>query len=282
MGLIGGSADRAGKILTIMHDSQGMTQVAVRVKVLQSPPNSLKTVETMTLDLAVVMPVYNEQDCIVEVVQSWLDALTALNLNFQLLVLNDGSKDQTAQALQTFSDDQRVRIIHKRNSGHGPTILVGYHQAVELAPWVFQCDSDDEMKPDHFAAMWAKRDDYDALFGMRDGREQNAGRKIISAVSRLTVQMLFGSGVRDVNVPYRLMRSEFLRPIIRQIPAKTFAPNVIIAGALAKAGLRIYNHPVPHEGRRTGTASIVKWKLWRAAMRSFGQTLQCRPRLDNR
>jgi glycosyltransferase involved in cell wall biosynthesis len=234
----------------------------------------------MSLDLAVVMPVYNEQDCIEDVVQSWLDTLARLGLQFKLLVLNDGSRDNTAQALESFADNPQVQIIHKKNSGHGPTILQGYRQAVVLAPWVFQVDSDDEMKPDHFEALWEKRHDYDALFGMRAGREQNWGRKVISGVSRVTVQMLFSGGVKDVNVPYRLMRSDWLTQIVAQIPANTFAPNVIISGAMAKGGLRLYNHPVPHEGRRTGTASIVRWKLWRAAIRSFGQTLQCRPTIQ--
>ena len=232
------------------------------------------------LDLAVVMPVYNEDECIVGVVESWRDALEELHINFRIIVLNDGSKDNTAQALETFADDERIEVINKKNSGHGPTILTGYKMAVEIADWVFQCDSDDEMKPDHFAALWNRREEFDALFGMRDGRVQNAGRKLISACSRWTVQLLFGGGVRDVNVPYRLIQSTLLKQIVVQIPARTFAPNVIISGALNRAGARIYNHPIPHQDRRTGTVSIVKWKLWRAAMRSFGQTLQCRPNIQ--
>jgi glycosyltransferase involved in cell wall biosynthesis len=232
------------------------------------------------LDLALVMPVYNEADCIAAVVRSWRDELSNLDLSFKILVFNDGSKDDTARALQEFYGDEHIEVVHKKNSGHGPTILLGYKRAVQIAHWVFQCDSDDEMKPAHFAALWNRRDDFDALFGVRDGREQNAGRKLISAVSRATVAALFGKGVRDVNVPYRLMRSSWLAPIVRRIPPRTFAPNIIISGSLAKSGARLHNQPVPHEGRRTGTASIVKWKLWRAAARSFFQTLRCRPRVQ--
>ena len=92
--------------------------------------------------------------------------------------------------------------------------------------------------------------------------------------------MLFGKGVQDVNTPYRLMRAAILKQIVEQIPAGTFAPNVIISGAVAQAGLRICNLPVPHQGRRTGSVSIVKWKLWQAAFRSFRQTLQCRPKVS--
>jgi dolichol-phosphate mannosyltransferase len=118
------------------------------------------------------------------------------------------------------------------------------------------------------------------VFGIRSGRQQAADRKLISGISRLIVRWLFGRGVADVNVPYRLMRSCYLRQAIEQIPADTFAPNVIIAGAFARAGLRIANVPVPHEGRKTGQVSIMKWKLWKAAARAFRQTLFCRPRIS--
>jgi glycosyltransferase involved in cell wall biosynthesis len=205
-----------------------------------------------------------------------------MGIEFRMIVLNDGSRDGTREALAAFEGDPRVTVIHKPNSGHGPTILMGYRQAVELAPWVFQCDSDDEMKPEHFPELWNIRDPYDAVFGLRQGRRQNVGRKIISAGSRLTVRLLFGKGVLDVNTPYRLMRSDLLKQILPQIPDDTFAPNVIISGTLARSGARICNRPVPHEGRRTGTASIVKWKLWKSALKALWQTLRCRPKIDRR
>lgn len=228
----------------------------------------------MSLELVVVMPVYNEEKCIVGVLRSWRSTLSDLGIDFRIIVLNDGSTDGTKDALEVFASDALIEVINKSNSGHGPTILTGYRQALELAPWVFQCDSDDEMAPEFFATFWSQRDSYDALFGIRDGREQNAGRRLISVVSRWTVRLLFGGGVVDVNVPYRLIRSDVLREAIAPIPDDTFAPNVLISGAVAKAGLRIANLPVPYQARRTGTVSIMKWKLWRMAAKSFWQTLR--------
>jgi dolichol-phosphate mannosyltransferase len=228
----------------------------------------------MPPELVVVMPVYNEEACVVGVVGSWRSALSELGVRFRILVLNDGSKDGTRQALEAFASDPSIQVINKANSGHGPTILTGYRQAVEMAPWVFQCDSDDEMPPDSFPQLWATREEFDALFGIRDGREQNVGRKFISAFSRATVRLLFGSGVKDVNVPYRLMRSRVLKPILETIPTDTFAPNVLISGSLARAGLRVANIAVPYKDRQTGAVSIMRWKLWRMAAKSFWQTLR--------
>lgn len=239
------------------------------------------TGEETVLDLVHVMPVYNEQECIAAVVRSWDETLSSLGITYKIIVLNDGSKDGTQEALSVFEGQPRFEIVHKTNSGHGPTILQGYHQAVTQAQWVFQCDSDDEMKAEHFPALWNKRENYDALFGTRAGRQQNAARSFISACSRLTVKLLFGSGVEDVNVPYRLMRAPLLKQIVEQIPPDTFAPNVIISGTLARAGVRILNQPIPHGERKTGTVSIVRWKLWKAVFRSFLQTLSCRPSIKN-
>lgn len=231
----------------------------------------------MLLDLAVVMPVYNEEDCIINVVKSWHSVLSYLGINFRIIVLNDGSSDGTKAALNVFRGEDSIKVINKKNTGHGPTILLGYQLAVKLANWVFQCDSDDEMKADYFPSLWEKRSKFEALFGIRRGRDQKLGRKFISLCSRITVRLAFGKGITDVNTPYRLVRANILKQIVAQIPNHIFAPNVIISGALSKSGLRVYEHHVPHENRQTGSVSIVKWKLWKSAVKSFWQTLSCRP-----
>lgn len=227
----------------------------------------------MEYDLALVMPVYNEAECIESVIRDWDSTLGTLGIKYRLLIYNDGSKDNTAEVLGCFKNSQTVQVTNKPNSGHGPTILRGYRDGVEVADWVFQCDSDGEMLAGGFADLWKKRDDYDALFGYRDERIQSQSRAFISFVSRLVVRLFFGKGVKDVNTPYRLIRSDILKPIIKNIPEDTFAPNVIISGELNRRNRRIYNTPVKHQHRRTGQVSIVKWKLWKAVFRSFFQTL---------
>lgn len=225
------------------------------------------------LDVILVMPVYNEQDCIVAVLQNWERILDGLGIRYHIRVYNDGSTDDTLRVLQQFENSCTVKVIDKPNSGHGPTILRGYKEATPLAEWVFQCDSDGEMMPEGFPTLWVNRNEYDALFGYRENRVQSRGRAFISAVSRFAVRRLFGPGVLDVNTPYRLMRGSILARIVASIPNDTFAPNVLISGDLCRWKCRIFNTPVPHVHRRTGRVSIVKWKLWKAAVRSFFQML---------
>ncbi len=235
----------------------------------------------MLLDLVIVMPVYNEEACIVPVAKSWYSVLSHLNINFLIMILNDGSTDSTSEALAVFKNNKCIEVINKKNGGHGPTILMGYRKAIQLSKWVFQCDSDNEMKADYFSILWEKRAKFDALFGLRKGRNQNISRKFISAFSRITINMLFGKGVTDVNTPFRLIRTNILKQIVGQIPDDTFAPNIIISGVLSKTRLRIYEHPVPHVTRKTGEVSIVKLKLWRFVVKSFWQTLFCRPVINS-
>ena len=117
---------------------------------------------------------------------------------------------------------------------------------------------------------------HDAVIGIRDGRQQPLPRKIISTVSRLVVRLFYGTGVTDVNCPFRLMRTDVLKQILTRIPENTFAPNVAISGFLALTKARVLNQPVPHSNRQTGEVSIKKWKLLKAVVKSFMQIIKIR------
>ena len=230
----------------------------------------------MRTELALVMPVYNEEECIVDVLEGWAREFERLGLNFHVFVLNDGSRDGTAAQLKHFAGDARFTCVDKPNEGHGPTILRGYRLAVESASWVFQCDSDDEMKPQYFERLWSLRDGHQAVFGYRHGRSQDPVRRILTWGSRAVIGLLFGTRVRDVNCPYRLMRASALSPLLGDIPGDTFAPNLLVAGAFSRSGVPLAEAPIPHEQRRTGKVSLVKLGILKAGVRSFWQTLRYR------
>lgn len=225
--------------------------------------------------LCVVMPVYNEQDAIGPVLVKWSKALDALGIDYVIRPYNDGSKDNSLAVMRAATEHlSRVEVRDKKNGGHGNTILTGYRDAAaDGFDWVFQIDSDDEMGPEKFSELWAKRGDYDFLVGIRDGRVQQLPRKIISFVSRLCVRIFYGKSIWDVNSPYRLMRVSSFGGFYQSIPLTTFAPNVILAGLAARNRLRCYEIRVPQHDRRTGEVSIKKWKLLKAAVKSFSQTI---------
>lgn len=226
-------------------------------------------------DLAVVMPVYNEEGAIGNVIKKWCSELDKYGMDYNLCVYNDGSKDNTAKILsQIQTEFPKLIVVNKENSGHGATILTGYNDCANKYDWIFQIDSDDEMGPEGFCKLWNVRNDYDFLIGIRDNRVQALPRKIISLVSRISVRIFYGlNGPYDVNSPYRLMRTQCFKELFKSIPPKTFAPNVIISGFVANKRLRFYETPVECRIRTTGEVSIKKWKLLKAAMLSFMQTI---------
>ena len=229
----------------------------------------------MSEKLCVVMPVYNEQDAIGTVLDKWAKALDALGIDYRIRPYNDGSKDNSLVVMKSKAASlPRVDVRDKPNGGHGNTILTGYRDAVaDGFDWVFQIDSDDEMGPERFSELWSRRSDYDFLVGIRDGRVQVWTRKIISFVSRMCVRIFYGKSVWDVNTPYRLMRVTAFKNFYLKVPLTTFAPNVILSGIAARNKLRSYEIRVPQHDRTTGEVSIRKWKLIKAAVRSFWQTI---------
>ena len=225
--------------------------------------------------LCIVMPVYNEEGSIGAVLEKWTRALDELEINYVIRPYNDGSRDSSLSVMRAAAaKSPRIEVHDKPNGGHGHTILTGYREAARDGfDWIFQIDSDDEMGPERFHELWNKRTEFDFLVGRRDGRKQQLPRKIISLGSRLCVRLFYGKGIWDINTPYRLMRTNAFHQYFTEIPLTTFAPNVVLSGLAARNGLRSYELPVPQHDRTTGEVSIRKWKLAKAAARSFLQTI---------
>ena len=225
--------------------------------------------------LCVILPVYNEEAVVGDVLRKWDAELGRLGIDSVIRPYNDGSKDASLRVMRDFAaTHKRVEVRDKTNSGHGPTILTGYREAVRDGfDWIFQIDSDDEMGPEKFGDIWDRRGDYDFLVGRREGRVQALSRRIVSFFSRLCVRMFYGQSVWDVNSPYRLMRVSAFKDFYEAIPITTFAPNVILSGLVARHHLRSFEIPVPQRDRTTGECSMRKWKLLKAAVRSFIPTI---------
>ncbi len=229
--------------------------------------------ESESTDLAVVIPVYNEAGAIAEVVEDWAQTLRNLGVQFEIHAYNDGSTDNSLDLLQNLTKSCAELVVHdKPNSGHGPTILQGYRENAHH-PWIFQVDSDNELMAADFESLWEQRDQYDFLIGKRSQWSQPLPRKVISWISRRIIHLFYRTPVWDVNAPYRLMRSEIYAPFYQQIPMDTFAPNLIISGIAGKKKLRVFQINVVHHHRTTGQVSIKKWKLLKAAFRSFQQSV---------
>lgn len=227
--------------------------------------NSQKT------NLAVVIPVYNEEGSIEKVINKWNTVLTQTSIAFEIHVYNDGSKDKTLHILNKIRKCNKNLIVHnKTNSGHGPTILQGYCENSH-AEWIFQADSDDEIDPKSFHKFWSYRDKYEFIIGKRTERKNSLSRSIISFTARILTNILYGRSVYDVNCPYRLMNVSSFKDCFSSIPKNTFAPNVMVSGYAAWEELRTAEVDVLFKPRVTGEISIKSFKLFKAAMISGWQ-----------
>jgi len=228
------------------------------------------------IQLAVVMPVYNEEGAIRDVTNKWTKELLRLGIDFKIHAYSDGSRDNTLSILNHLAIENKNVIVHdKLNSGHGPTIIQGFRENSN-AEWIFQIDSDDEIGTESFEDLWKNRKRFQFLIGQRIRSRQPLTRKLISSISRIIVKILYGNKVYDVNSPYRLMKTEAFKKTFFSLPNNMFAPNVVIAGAVSLSHLRCYEIPVQQRERVTGEVSIKKMKLLKAALRSFHQTIAYR------
>ena len=220
-------------------------------------------------DVAVVIPVFNEEKLIGECINEWLNVLDSVNLNCEILIIDDGSSDATISIVERYRDNQNIQLIIKQNEGHGPTILAGYKRAVGIAEWVFQADSDNEINPNQFSALWSRRQGQDAVIAWRQGRDQTTVRRLVTFFARVTTKVLFRCHLRDVNIPFRLFRSETLTILLEKIPSDTFAPNIALSGALSLMNFQVEECPVVFNERIVGESSLSNL----GALRKGGRAL---------
>lgn len=225
-------------------------------------------------NLAVIIPVYNEEEIIETVINEWIFELDKLNIDYKIFAYNDGSKDKSEEILEKLASEKpQLVAINKENSWHGPTILRGYRENSPNFEWLLQIDSDREMSPKDFNKLWDKRTENDFLIAIRKDRPQSFTRSLISFISRICVKLFYGfGGPWDVNSPYRLMKSEKFIDLFNQIPESTLSPNIIISGYVAKKKIKFLELPIHCAQRKTGK-SLNSLKLLKTATKSFFQTL---------
>lgn len=243
--------------------------------------------ENPNQQIILVLPVYNEQDCITKVLSEWCQTLKKLRCKMTIIVINDGSTDQTLQILNNFSpalqlEESELKIINIKNSGHGEAIMLGYNEALKISEkndgtsFIFQTDSDDQFNPSDFLKLWNKRENYAFIFGHRKKRLDSLTRLAISKVLTCILNLFFSVEVIDANIPFRLMNALYLRKILPQIPAHTFAPNIFIT-LLALGQYKtetLQGIEIEHKKRNTGKVSIVSFKLIKVCITSFKQLLK--------
>jgi len=228
------------------------------------------------------MPAYNEGEVIGEVVQKWTDLLKQgfdEGENAILIVVNDGSKDNTGEILIELAKSNPLLIaVNQPNGGHGNAVVNAYKKALELdAHYIFQTDSDDQFETTDFYKLWEKRNESDFILGYRKTRFDAPIRLIITRILKASIFIFFGTPIEDSNIPFRLIKGTFLKKLMNNLPNPTpFAPNIFIAVMAKRAGQKLFSIPITHKDRHTGEVSIKKMKLLQVCWQSFKELMAFR------
>ena len=221
--------------------------------------------------LYIVIPAYNEQDTIKQVIREWYPIVENAGRESRLVIVNDGSKDTTFQIMQECAKNRPQFIpLTKENSGHGATVLWAYKYALEEGTdYIFQTDSDGQTLPEEFLPFWKERENYDMVIGHRRHRQDGISRYIVTKTLKYVIKVCFGVTVTDANTPFRLMKAETLKKNIDLIPENFNLSNVIISVIYAKKNLKVKYIPITFRPRQGGVNSINLRKISRIGIQAF-------------
>ena len=195
-------------------------------------------------ELIIVTPVYNESTVIEQFIPDWVLYLRSLNIQFELRLYDDGSTDNSPQLIRQFlAEYHEVKYFKKANTGHGPTVTQGYQAATDFY-WIFQIDSDHELPFSDFEKLWSDRDKYDLLLGRRIKRNSSTFRNMLTLLTSLFVKVLAGTGINDINTPYRLIKGQKLQTFLLHNNPQNFAPNVVMSAYAIRNKWKIVEHPI--------------------------------------
>jgi dolichol-phosphate mannosyltransferase len=228
--------------------------------------------------LSVVIPLYNEEQNLSALLNDWQDVFRATGVAYRVILIDDGSKDQSLAVLQNMQKNNAALTVHTQpNAGHGPAILKGYRMALD-AEWVFQIDSDHQLDTAAFRILWDNRDNYDLLLAERSAKNASLPRQCISEISKGIVHLFFGRSVNDVNTPYRLMRSERLKEALDSVPGNSFAPNILLTSWFVLKKNRIFMTKTQLRAGNRQRRSKLNGYFLQGALKAAVQTLLFRIR----
>ena len=223
----------------------------------------------------VVLPAYNEQDALEELIKEW--HAVAVERSGEVVLLNDGSTDQTlAVAGRLQKSYPALTVINKTNSGHGDTCRMAYQWAVENGKtWIFQTDSDRQTLPREFCQIWEEREKHAFIFGQRHQRGDGKMRSLISGVLRVVIWLIFHQWVPDANVPFRLMSAKDLATLLPLIPPRLFLANAFLT-VLIQKHFKIHWVPISFVNRQTGIPSVALGRFAKVGIKVAAEFWQLR------
>jgi len=200
--------------------------------------------------MTVIIPVYNEEEAIRRTLDELLSAVE--DLGWHIIVVNDGSEDQTGSILDSFADRLNV-ITHPYNRGYGAALKTGIRAAKTELIAIY--DSDGQHRPDDLLLLSREAGDADLVIG-----ERTAGSRVdlfrVPGKWFLThaANFIVGRKIPDLNSGLRVFKRAFIKKILHLMPEGfSFTSTSTVAGM--KMGFMVKFVPIQTR-KRIGTSTV--------------------------
>lgn len=222
--------------------------------------------------LYVVMPAYNEEKNIEEVVKQWYAILEGKAENSKLVIADSGSTDRTHEILMNLQKEYpKIEILENTEQYHGPKLIALYDYAIKnKCDYIFQTDSDGQTNPDEFADFWNMRKEYSGIFGNRTVRGDGRDRAFVEKVVCFLLRMYFRVKVPDANAPFRLMKTDVVKKYLCKMPYNYNLPNIMLVTYYAYYGEKLFFHEISFQSRQAGVNSINIPKIIKIGWKALG------------
>jgi len=207
-------------------------------------------------DISMVLPVYNEAESLHELHTELQGVLEALALRYEIIYVDDGSRDASPQLLRDLSEQhpQVKAVLLRRNFGQTAAIQAGIDQATGAI--ITLMDSDLQNDPHEIPRLHARMEEgFDLVSGWRKDRQDATIRKIPSQIANRLISGVTGVRLHDYGCTLKMYRREVLDHVRLYGEMHRFIP--VLASA---AGANIDEMVVNHRARRYGKS---KYTLWR-------------------
>ncbi len=220
--------------------------------------------------LSVFFPAYNDAPSLPTLLSKTFETLDAHVTDYEVIVINDGSRDETPQVLQSLARRYaNLRIVtHESNRGYGAALRSGF--AAARKDFVFYTDGDGQYDPAELPLLLERMGPKTGLVnGYKIERNDPLHRVWIGAVYNFCARVLFRIRVRDVDCDFRLIRRALLDGIALTSTSGTICVELV--RKLEQTGWEIAEAPVHHFARQHGQSQFFRLG---PLLATFGQLLR--------
>ncbi len=213
----------------------------------------------MSPDLSIVVPVFNEEENLPELLPRLAAALAGIGKSYEVVLINDGSRDRSLELLRGAAarDPHLVVIDFNRNYGQHSAVFAGFEEA--RGEIIVTLDADLQNPPEEIGKLVARMEEgYDVVGSVRVKRQDTLFRRLASRLVNRVTSMATGVHLSDYGCMLRAYRKNVVKTLCQSKEISTFIP--VLADMFAG---RVTEVPVAHAERLRGESKYSLWKLVR-------------------